>query len=380
MTLSIEVDGTEYTGFIDAEVNIRLDALTNTFRFSASSNNQKPMPFSVGQSCTIRSGTELLLTGSIELINVDGDSESHTIDIAGRDKTGDLLDSTIGSLSDIRAPISLKAIIEKVIAHIGTNITVVDLANPEIFTKAQDVTAPEPGQMAWDYIERYARKRQVLLTSNALGQVVITQSSGVEVNAVIKHKLGSNDNTVLRYAVSYDNTGRFNKYVALGQNNPLALIFAGETSNSAIVSQKSEVFDDLIREGRQLALVAETSSASADLKKRVQWDANIRKARGKVYSATVRGHINQTNNLWDINELVKVEDDRAGINSRMLVNSIKFKSDKENADTSLISFVEKNAYTLSLEEPTTDKTGEGGLVLPTVRATDPGGFVLPPER
>lgn len=366
MTLAIEVDGTEYTSFINAEVNVRLDALTNTFRFQASSDNKKPMPFGVGQSCRIASENNLILTGNIELINVDGDSTSHTIDIAGRDKTGDLLDSTIGSLSDIRAPISLKRIIEIVIAHIGADITVVDLENPAIFTKAEDITAPEPGQLAWDFIENYARKRQVLLTSNELGQVVITKSSGVEVDAIVKHKLRSNDNTVLKYAVSYDTTGRFNKYVMLAQSNPLALIFAGNISNKSIVNQNSQIFDDLIREGRQLALVAETASSSADLKKRVQWDANIRKARGKIYSATVRGHKNQTGNLWAINKLVKVEDDFAGIDSRMLVNFIKFSSNKESADTSILSFVEKNAYTLSLEEPVIDKTGEGGLVLPPI--------------
>ncbi len=366
MSLTIEVDGTEYTSFINAEVNVRLDALSNTFRFQASSNNENPMPFGVGQFCKIRSGNDLILTGNIELINVDGDSTSHTIDIAGRDKTGDLLDSTIGSLSDIRAPISLKGIIEKVIAHIGASIEVIDLVNPDVFSKASDIAAPEPGQLAWDFIERYVRKRQVLLTSNELGQVVITNSSGVEVDAIVKHKLRSNDNTVLKYAVSYDDTGRFHKYVALGQSNPLSLIFAGATSNKAIVNQGSQIFDDLIREGRQLALVAETSSSSTDLKKRAQWDANIRKARGKVYSATVRGHRNQTNNLWAINELVKVEDDFAGIDSRMLSNSIKFNSDKESADTSTISFLEKNAYTLELEEPVIDKVGEGGLVLPPI--------------
>lgn len=380
MTLAIEVDGTKYSGFINAEANVRLDALTNTFRFQASSDNEKPMPFGVGQSCRVKSGNDLILTGNIELINVDGDSTSHNIDIAGRDKTGDLLDSTIGSLSDIRAPISLKAIIEKTITHIGADIDVVDLENPAIFTKAEDVTAPEPGQLAWDYIEKYARKRQVLLTSNGLGQVVITKSSGIEVDAIVKHKLRSDDNTVLRYAVSYDDTGRFNKYEMLAQSNPLSLIFAGNISNEAIVNQNSQIFDDLIREGRQLALVAETASSSADLKKRAQWDANIRKARGKVYSATVRGHRNQTGNLWAVNELVKVEDDFAGIDSRMLVNSIKFSSNKESADTSLLSFVEKNAYTLSLEEPVIDKTGEGGLVFPSRERVEGPTFILPPER
>lgn len=367
MSLTMEVDGVDYTQFVRAEATIRLDVLSNTFSFQATSNNENPLPFSVDQSCKIKADGELILTGHIELINIDGNSTSRVIDIEGRDNTGDLLDSSIGSLDGIRSPISLKTLIERVITHIDADITVVDLAKPAIFSKASDIMAPEVGQSAWEFIDSYARKRQVLLSSNALGQIVITASSGKEIEATIKHIRHSNENNVLTYAARYDSTGRFNRYVFSAQRNLLALNFAGFTSNKAIVSQSGEVIDEglsRLRTGRQMALVAETSSSSTDLKKRAQWEANIRKARGRVYSATVRGFRNQTGKLWNINELVSVEDEFVGIDSRMLSNSVMFSTTKKTADRCTISFVEKNAYTLTLEEPRTDKVGGGGFTLP----------------
>lgn len=359
--MKIEVNGVEYSRFTEAIASIRLDALSNTFRFNATSKDAIPLPFKGGDSCRVLVDGEVVVTGFIELINVTGDARSHMIQIEGRDKTGDLLDSTISNLSDLAPKISLKEAIEKVIEHIGSSLVVVDLLNPPQFTKAEDWIAPEPGQNAFDYAESLARKRQALLTSSADGELVITRSSGTRVNAAIHHKVADDTNNVLQYAVSYDSTGRYNVYRIFAQQNLYPMVFAGSSDNEDIVFQSGSFTDGEVRPGRLYALLSENAGSSGQLEDRATWEADIRRARGNVYSATVHGYRNQTGNLWGVNEIINVEDDFANINSRMLVNSIQYSIDGSKGGTgkqTVISCVPSDAYTLTLAEPSIDKVGE----------------------
>ncbi len=352
----IEVNGTQYSGWISASAKIRLDSLSNEFNFNATSQDGKPLPFKGGEKCVVFVDGEKILTGHIEIVTIDGDSKKHTISITGRDKTGDIADSKIGSIEDIRPISSLKKIIEGVINHIGSDIKVIEDFKPDVFVKSDDLAAPEPGQPVWDFIETLARKRQVFLSSTPDGDVLITRSSGIEIDATLQQKINDNTNNVLSYSVSYDTTGRYNIYRISSQLNPVALVHSGVVLNSKIASQDRQVSDGDIRIGRQFVLVAE--SAGANPLNRAQWESNIRRARGRVYGVTVHGFRNQTGNLWAVNELVQVIDEFADINSRMLVNTVQFTLDGDSGRNTTMSLIEKDAYKLEVAEPSTDIFGE----------------------
>lgn len=360
--IALEVNGVEYANFTSASAEIRLDALSNTFSFGAVATQAAPLPFTGGESCKVLVDGEVVVTGSIEVVKVNYSGDEHTISIQGRDKTGDLLDSNLDAISDIRAPISLKGIIERVILEIGADISVVDEASPELFNAAEDTFAPEPGENAFDFIESIARKRQVLLTSNGDGNIVITASVGTPSTGAIQKVIGADGNNVTTGSVSYDTTGRFGIYKMSSQMGLISLNNAGDISIGEIVDQSGTAPDEEIqksRPGRQLVLVAEGSFSSDQDKLRAQWEANIRKARGKVYAATVQGHRTQGGDLWGINTLVPVEDDFAGISADMLVNTVAFTTDEESGDQTTLSLLVSNAYTLDLEEPKTEVIGLG---------------------
>lgn len=360
----IEVDGVQYEGFTGASTEIRLDALSNTFSFDASSDKAKPLPFKLGQAVRVFVDGEQVLAGFIELINVSGDSRTHSIQVQGRDKTGDLLDSTMGSLGALKAPITMATLCRRVIRHLGTGISVEDLVNPAPFSAAEDIADPEPGDNAFQFLEQYARKRHVLLSSNATGDILITAASGDEIEASLVNRIDDPDgqNNVLTYSVSYDSTGRFNLYRAVSQLNPTAAALAGETDALTVASQgdRQQAIDEEIRRGRQRVLVSEAMTSSDPAQDRATWEANIRKARGRVYSCTVDGYRNATGDLWRVNTLPQVIDEDADINARMLINSVAFQLVPGKGSVTTLSFVERNAYTLQLEEPVTVDEEVGG--------------------
>lgn len=369
--MRIIVDGVEYSNFQGANVAIRLDALADSFSFTAGATKDSRLPFKKGQAVQAMVDGERQLTGFIELVNVDGQGlpAAHSINVQGRDRTGDILDSTIGVLSDIRPPVTLKRIAEAVIQHLdpttpkAKRIQVVDLVKPAAFNPAEDLFAADPGMGAFEVLETWARKRQVLLSSDGDGNLVITASLALESEGVLQNRIDDDDdsNNVMTYSFSDDDTGRFNAYQSASQLNVQPTLLTDGISFDQIVGQgtnRAAVRDAAIRKGRQLILTAEAQYSDTEDDKRATWEANVRKARGRVYSATVRGFRDQGGELWEVNRLVQVTDEWCDINAKMLVNSVSFSMDLADGRTTALTLVEENAYTLELEDPDLQELGD----------------------
>jgi len=349
--MRLEVNGVQYTNFVSASCELRLDSLSSAFSFNAVAPEGQAMPFKGGEACKVIVDNEPVLTGFIEVVDVDYSGSDHTITVSGRDKTADLLDSTIDVINDIRGDgLTLKELIEKVIDHLGLDIKVIDQVNPDPFNATEDIAAPEPSDNAFDFIEKYSRKRHVLLTSNADGNVVITANSGVNAEGAVQHVIGAEDNNVINASFSYDTTGRYNNYKLTSSLNPVALNQAGDTDLASVVSQSDGVSDPDIRKGRQMVIISENPFSKGSCRERAKWEADIRRARGLIYSATVPLYRvdGEEGDLWQINKVYRVVDDYIGKIEPMLCNSIIFSLSDEGRNTEL-GFVGQNAYKLFIE-------------------------------
>ena len=357
--MKVEVEGIEYGNFLAGSVEIRLDALSNTFSFDLAMPGGQALPFKGGDACRVYVGGDLVLTGFIEVVEVDYSPDSHTVTIAGRDKTGDLLDSNLDSMSDLRGGLTLKSVIEAAIKNIGSDIKVVDNVKPAPFSSAEDTASAESGDNAFQFIESFSRKRQVLLTSDKDGNIVIEKNTGKTAAGVVQHIIGAFDNNVIRSNFRYDTTGRFNVYKFASQ---MSFSVPGPITASdlaQVVDQSGEATDPGMKgRGRQLVLAAESPWASTFDESRAKWEADIRRARGLVYTATVPGfRVGMfEGELWQINRLYQVVDDYLGKTEPMLCNSITFSQDVDNGSTTELGFVDEKAYTLSLSKPSTSES------------------------
>lgn len=355
----IQVDGVTYENFVSAQVTLRMDSLCGTFSFTATTDGTTYLPFTGGERCEIYADGVRVLSGNIEIVEASYTSNNHNITIQGRHFAGDLLDSTLDSLPSLKGQgLTVKALIEKVLNQIGLGIFVVDEANPAPFNQAEDVSSPQPGENAFDFLEKYTRKRQVLLNSNGDGDIVIAKSTGTTISASLKSLIDSNENNIIQANASYDRTGRYNAYRFASSLNTLALNSAGNVSIEDVTNQRSDVVaDDEIPAGRQLVLIAETSASSEQNTDRSKWERNIRRARGRVYTATVSGFRNQTGDLWMPNTVISVQDDRAAINGQMLVNTVTFDYSNDLGSQTTLTLLPPDAYSLDLIQPVTGSVG-----------------------
>mgnify|MGYP005990789549 CR=1 FL=1 len=352
----IEVDGVQYTNFTKASCKLRLDSLSSFFSFTAAADGPDRLPLRTGQECKVYVDDELVLTGHIESMLVDYTTGKHSITYAGRDKTADILDSTLGAIDNIEGQeLTMKAAIQRVISHLGLDVKVIDQVQPKLFKQDEDLLNPEIGDNAFEFIERIARKRQVLLTSDQYGNLVLARNDGTRADGVIQHVIDSEDNNVLAATFAKNTSERFRLYkVASGLNIAAIADIGGDVE--VLTDQQGDIEDGDIRKGRQMVVISETPSGS-DTKERAIWEADVRKARSTTYDCTVAGYRVgiDSGDIWRTNRLYAINDDFIGLDKPMLCNAVTFNLDEDGRRTDL-ELIGRDAYRLQLS-PDLDTLG-----------------------
>lgn len=346
------INGDTYTDFISVSLGQSLSAIARDFNIVVAQPQGNTLPFKGGESIQIFIDNELNLEGSIFRVDPIYSKDSHTISISGRSKVADLIDSTLLALS-LSADMSLQKIIEQVIKQLGLTLSVQNqVSGLEDFKKAEDKISAEPGDNAFEFIDKLARKRQVLLTSDAPGNIIITRNGKAENKTTLNNPVNGTSGNIISSTISYDMSNRYNKYVVKSQKNGSADFFGGNLDPVSFVDQKGEQIDSSIRVGRQLVMQAEKSSTDEQSAQRAIWNANIARVNSRKYSVILQGvRPKKGSPIWEVNKLQPVKDDQAGIDEIMLINSIKFTQSKAAGTRTQLGLVEKDAYTVELSQP-----------------------------
>lgn len=360
-----------YTNFTSLSASQSFIDFAGKFSFNATDVEgeffSSDYPIKKGSLCRVTIEDIPVVTGYVEIIDISSSSNSHSVNISGRDTTCDIIDSTlVGSLNFSDADISMEGLINAVQIAIGLYIPprppfvnatpMLPVTNniPNLTTfKKGDIESPEAGQNAFDFLQQYARKKQALLVPDGAGGIVITQSgeSGLNYNMTRKREDTHNENTVLSSGVNYNDSDRFSRYVFGSQANLQNSNIDGNLDNKSIVSREVEVLDDdMSRSTRTMYIGAESSSDENELMDRAKWEANIRKARSRVYSCLVPTHTNFAGVPFWFNKLSAIKDDITGIDALMLVKSVAFSEDLDGSKETEFEFINQDAYKVIIED------------------------------
>lgn len=350
------VNGTPFTDFTSAFCNLSVSSIANDFSFTATAVNGFP-PFKKGDEISVIVDNVTKLTGFIETIAGSESEGSHVVTYSGRDKTGDVIDSKISGLNDIRASgdLTLKKIIELVLANINSPLTVTDVFNPPVFNEAEDLVDAKDGTDAAQLMLDYAKKRQALISSDGNGNFVITQSSPTDSGEELRRTNDGNNN-IISQSWTLDDTQEYNLYILRGQLDPRTLNFAGETDIASVVNQGARVTNSNSRVGRQIVIVTSDEKdqfglpmgySNAQLLDRAKWSAQLAKAKGTRFNCTVREHQKESGGLWEENTLVQINSIVADITRKMLIDTVTFSQAEGQATVTKLQFVEKDVYTIN---------------------------------
>jgi prophage tail gpP-like protein len=351
MTINLEVNDKIYEGFTNGAVTKSMDSVAGIFQFAVTQpDNINVFPIKKGSSCRIYVDEQKVIDGYIQNIRVSYDDASHEILIIGADKTIDIVESSLTTNIEFNASISLKKVIENVVDSLGMDSKVIDNVGD---LKDFEKISASFGENIFQFIEKYCRKRQVLLSTDNNGNIVLQRSGDEVLPNKLLHEINGKNNNILS-AVSDDNDSeRFNKVVVISQGNP-SITPSSVTDVLPKVDNSGTAFDSTIRSSRTLGTIAENSVDNNTAKQRANWEVNIRRSRGFEYSCRTQGFTYNGKDIWQPNKIVHVIDDYCDINAQLLIRSVTFDISIGGSFTDL-ELVTQDAYTLAPEESAREK-------------------------
>jgi prophage tail gpP-like protein len=351
----LEVNGIKYEGFTEISINSSLENFCSSFSFATTLKEDINIlgnktggfvnDIKLQNKVKIYIDDILVLTGYIEALNVDYDAKNHSIVYSGRDIGGDMVDSSI--IQSTYKQRNFELLTKTVLSQNGfSDIKIVNNAGL-LLLESTEVIKTESNETIFNFLDRYAKKLQVIIKINRFGNLEITR----EDDTIVKNMLINNrtkDNNILSAKLQLTTKDRFNIIDVYSQAN-------NKTHTSTGISQKGTAKDSSIRSTRRISLNMNTASESKTLNALAQWNVNVRRAKGSRYTCKVVDFYAERiqnilvgtlgfDKVWQPNTLVDIVDEVAQIEGTFLIQGVEF-TQSNNGSYTTLDIVEKGSFT-----------------------------------
>lgn len=162
-----------YSGWTDVRIIRSIEDMSGSFNLQLTSKKDVgDGDIKAGAECYVEINGNRVITGYIDDVVIDISDTEHTITVAGRDKTADLIDCAAIHPSGRWRNTSLQKIAEDLCKPFGIDVIwdVNDSKAGEPFRWMQI----EPSETVFEILARAARQRGILMTSDVYGNLVFT--------------------------------------------------------------------------------------------------------------------------------------------------------------------------------------------------------------
>jgi len=319
----LNVAGSFYGGWKSLRVTRSIEQMAGTYDLGITERwpgQPDASPIKPGQKCQLLLDAQPVITGYVDMLASDYDAQRHSLRVSGRDKTGDLVDCSaihksgqwhnvkIDQLaSDLLKPYDMKVNVD---ADIGSAFSSFNI---------------QEGESVFECLERAARMKALLLTSNPLGDLVITRAGKTRLDYALVEGVN-----IKAARAEFSWKDRFSNYTAKGQGR---LGADGDQSHSA---PSAGISDSVVSRHRPLVILADAHGENASLKDRVEWERNVRRGRSARGSITVQGWRHPGGELWQPNTLISVTSPMLWLdNAEMLIVGCTWTLDERGTNTEL---------------------------------------------
>lgn len=331
----LEVNGVRWKGWREVSVKRQLDAVAGTFSVSLTDKwkpDARALPVTAGMSCRILAGETALLQGYIDHVQYGIGAAEHSISISGRDATADMVDCSAEHSPGEWQNITIHRLAEILAKPFGIRVECTGDAGAPLPT----VTL-QPGETAWEALERYLRMRALLAMPDGKGRVQLAAiGAGRAVTALVQ---GQN---VLSASASYDIRDRFSRYRVLAQQPGSNAEFGAKAA-----AVGATVRDPAVSRYRPLTIMAESQADAAAARIRADWERTVRSARSVTVNVTVQGWRQADGSLWPLNALVRATLPYLHVDADLLISSVHYEQNNKGTLCSMV-LCSRDAY---LPEP-----------------------------
>ena len=320
----MEINGELFTGWKTVRIDTDIESLSSSFSVSARDKDDLLSHVNAGTACKIyivnNSAKTLVIDGFVSNRERSFSNSDHTISISGNDRLIDLVDCSVVISNRVWVKKKLSAIIKSIAESFDIDVdTTVLLEDPVI-----DKYVLQPGESAFDTIERLCRAYGILPIASLDGKLILTFAANPLTRTVENLLLGRN---VLSVRETSDWAERFSTYTCISQQAG-----NGKKWDASMLQGKATSTDQSVTRYRPKLFIAENRSDNSSLAKRANWEAQVRAGRSTTYSVTVRGWYQRiadafTNNLWEKNKRVNLNIDDWNIDIDLLITSVSYSLD-----------------------------------------------------
>ena len=311
--VTLSVNGLDYRGWKKVSISAGIERQARDFRLGVTwrwPGQDVEIPVRQGDHCEVRIGADLVLTGWVFGTPISYDAHSVERSVSGRSLTADLVDcSAVNKPGQWRGQ-SVQKIVQALAEPYGVRV----LSEVGETTKLADHQI-EPGETAFESIDRLLTLSRLLSTDDARGRVVIIKP-GSAGRAVDRLELGQNIKTG---SAELDFSGVFSEYRVTGQRS------GTDTDYGEKASEVKAAVTDPRASRRRVLLIHESGQMTPELAQaRANWERGSRMGKALTLRYQIQGWRQSTGALWVPNMIVRVVDPLIGIDRDMLISEIEY--------------------------------------------------------
>lgn len=336
--ISIEINDILYEGLLSAGIKRAFNELEVVANIVISRDDKLPK-FFTNDRIKLYIKNQVVLSGYIDEISVSGDNDGDNIELKIIDKISDFSNSYVGnSVVQLQGDTTLKQMIEFLLfeKNLIDEIEVLDEAGDiEPFTELDNIQADLTDKI-FDFISKYAQKRQVMLFNDGAGNIVLSRNGGNRVNTLLKQ--GYN---ILSSSSTVSVANLFYKYVVKSQPTSNAGEYNAEQASGEGIEGVYVNKDMASRPSRLIVKELETSTADVNLlNEKARYEHEIRLADSNIYTCRVGGLTFQNldtgkNEIWRPNIIVNVYDPSRYVIGALFVKEVVMQYSIDGAYTNL---------------------------------------------
>lgn len=348
--VTLRVNGLDYGGWLEVEITAGIERQCRDFSLAITRTwpGAKDIPRRVKayDLCEVFIGDEKVITGYIDATPIRYNANSISVAVRGRSKTADLIDCSAKFATGQWRNRKLESIAADLAKTYGLKvITETDTGSAVIEHQI------EPGETAFESIDRLLTARQLLCTDDEEGRLVLIEpgTGGRASSALV---FGQN---ILSADTSLDYKDVYSDYKCVGQRS------GNDYDSGVTVSSITATANDSTVPRYRLLIIQQSGQVTTqDCTDRVAYERLYRAGKALETTYTVQGWRQGNGDLWKENQLVRVTDPVIGFNDELLISEVTYRIDA-NGTTCSLKVVPAAAYSATkLKKTKKAKKAKGG--------------------
>lgn len=315
--IQLKIGSTSFGGWKTLRAETGIEQCAGAFDLLVTdrwADSPEPRKIYAGDACTLLLDDQIVISGYIDNVLPSMDKQRHGMRVVGRDKTMDLIDCSAVFKSGQWKNARLDRIARDICTPFGIDVVIAtDIG------AAFDSFIIDEGEKAFEALDRAARMRGVLLTTDGSGRLLLTRATTGKASATLIE--GEN---ILYGEVITSWKERYSEITVKGQGKGTADEFGAKVAHGS-----ASVKDTSITRYRPLVIIAEHHGKGPSFLQRAEWERNIRRGRGTRARIRVQGWTDTDGRVWRPNTLVNVQAITLGIAEDLLIVKCDFSLSEE---------------------------------------------------